>query len=272
MDTEHVDILRRGVDVWNQWRALHPEVLPDLGDAELGAVDLSGANFANARMSGASLRESLLVNANFCHAQLIGADFYEADLTGAKLAGASAMHARMIGASLTESDLRADFMYAMCFGSDFAFADLTEANFSGSDVSEASFFRACCKGTNFESARCVKTDFEKANLTGARVYGISAWDLTLKETTQNALVITPCDQSTITVDDLEMAQFIYLLLTNAKIRRIIDTIMSKVVLILGRFTRERKLLLDAIREEIRKRGYLPILFDFDKPTARGPHG
>jgi len=58
------------------------------------------------------------------------------------------------------------------------------------------------------------------------------------------------------------------MLNNRKIREVIDTITSKVVLILGRFTDERKVVLDALRDELRKRDYLPILFDFDKPTSR----
>ena len=65
-----------------------------------------------------------------------------------------------------------------------------------------------------------------------------------------------------------MAQFIYLLLNNQKIRHVIDTITSKVVLILGRFTEERKRVLDAIREELRKHDYIPVLFDFDKPASK----
>src|SRR5262249_17416137 len=72
----------------------------------------------------------------------------------------------------------------------------------------------------------------------------------------------------ITVDNIEVAQFVYLLLHNQKIRDVIDTITSKAVLILGRFTEERKAVLDALREELRKRDYLPILFDFDKPSSR----
>ena len=40
------------------------------------------------------------------------------------------------------------------------------------------------------------------------------------------------------------------------------------MLILGRFTDERKLVLDALREELRQRCYLPILFDFEKPQSR----
>jgi hypothetical protein len=69
------------------------------------------------------------------------------------------------------------------------------------------------------------------------------------------------------VDNLEVAQFIYLLLKNEKIRDVIDTITSKVVLILGRFA-ERKEILDALREELRKRNYSPVLFDFEKPASR----
>jgi len=75
-------------------------------------------------------------------------------------------------------------------------------------------------------------------------------------------------QPTITVDNLEVAQFIYLLLHNEKIRRIIDTIATKVVLILGRFTAERKVILDGIRDALRSRDYVPVLFDFHKPMSR----
>src|SRR4029077_11573047 len=64
---------------------------------------------------------------------------------------------------------------------------------------------------------------------------------------------------------------IYLLLNNQKIRQVIDTITSKVVLILGRFTEERKRVLDAIREELRKHDYIPVLFDFDKPATKDLH-
>jgi hypothetical protein len=81
-------------------------------------------------------------------------------------------------------------------------------------------------------------------------------------------VITPHYEPVITVDNLEVAQFIYLLLYNEKIREVIDTITSKAVLILGRFTPERKAVLDAIRDALRQHGYLPIVFDFERPTNR----
>jgi hypothetical protein len=67
-------------------------------------------------------------------------------------------------------------------------------------------------------------------------------------------------------DDLDVAQFIYLLLHNEKIRKVVGTITSKAVLILGHFTPERKAVLEAIQEEIRRQHLLPIVFDFT-PSA-----
>jgi hypothetical protein len=107
-----------------------------------------------------------------------------------------------------------------------------------------------------------------ADLTGALVYGLSAWDVVLEDAKQSNLVITLGDEPRIFVDNLEVAQFIHLLLRNEKIRDVIDAITSKVVLILGRFSPERKLVLDAMREALRGRGYSPVLFDFEKPGSR----
>jgi hypothetical protein len=59
-----------------------------------------------------------------------------------------------------------------------------------------------------------------------------------------------------------------LLLHNEDIRHVINTVTSKAVLILGCFTPERKAVLDAIRDELRRRNYLPVVFDFEKPASR----
>jgi hypothetical protein len=65
-----------------------------------------------------------------------------------------------------------------------------------------------------------------------------------------------------------VAQFVYLLLSSTKIRQTIDTITAKVVLILGRFTPERLSILERIREALRNRDYLPMLFNFSCPASR----
>jgi hypothetical protein len=56
------------------------------------------------------------------------------------------------------------------------------------------------------------------------------------QTSGRNLIITATAEPDITVDNIEVAQFFYLMLNNKKIRDVIDTITSKVVLILGRFT------------------------------------
>jgi hypothetical protein len=97
---------------------------------------------------------------------------------------------------------------------------------------------------------------------------MSAWRLKLsKGTKQQNLVITPEDEPEVTADDLEVAQFLYLVLHSLKLRRTIETVIGKVVLILGRFPPERKAVLDAMRDQLRKPdlGYMPVTIDFQKP-------
>jgi hypothetical protein len=45
------------------------------------------------------------------------------------------------------------------------------------------------------------------------------------------LVVTPENEPAIIIDNIEVAQFIYLMLNNQKVRDVIDTVTSKVVLI-----------------------------------------
>jgi len=122
---------------------------------------------------------------------------------------------------------------------------------------------------NLAGAQLIETTLIDATLNDCRVYGVSAWNVKLNEgTKQQGLIITPAEESEVTVHDLEVAQFVYLLLHNEKIRRIIDTVGKKGVLLLGRFTEGRIVVLERLREELRKRGYLPIVFNFDKPETK----
>jgi hypothetical protein len=171
------------------------------------------------------------------------------DLSGANLSGADLREADLVRADVRE-------------------ADLTDANLARADLSGVDFRGARLVGADLRACLLLSCLLEYADLTGSRVYGASVWDARLTGATQKDLVITQNEQPTITVDNLEVAQFVYLLLNNAKIRDVIDTITSKAVLILGRFTPERKRTLDALRDALRARNYLPIVFDFEKPTNR----
>jgi uncharacterized protein YjbI with pentapeptide repeats len=304
---EHVAMLKKGVADWNKWREENRNILPDLREADLAKANLSkatlyGADLAKANLSEANLFEANLYEANLSDANLFEANlgraylnkvnlFYanlcRADLTGASLPGVNLGGANLTGAKAGEASLYSVNLKganltggAVLTGADLSEADLSGANLSGAKLSGANLSRAnlwCVNlsgadlsGANLFCAVLVMTDLTGADLTGCRVYGVSAWRLKLDGTTkQQSLVINYVDEPTITVDNIEVAQFIYLMLNNQKIRDVIDSITSKAVLILGRFTDERKAVLDALREELRKRDYLPILFDFSVPATRG---
>jgi hypothetical protein len=145
---------------------------------------------------------------------------------------------------------------------------MTSVSLFAADLYNVALVAANLEHADLSRARLIKTDLRRAILRGARVYGTAVWDVGLQESDQREIVITPPDVSAITVDNLEVAQFIYLLLNNERIRDVLDTITSKVVLILGRFRPERKAVLDALRLELGKHNYTPIIFDFDKPANR----
>jgi hypothetical protein len=169
---------------------------------------------------------------------------------------------------LHHPEVQPDLSGANLYGTDLHDADLSGVNLRGANLISAYLYEANLVGTDLSEASLSQANLTGATLTQSSIYGISVWGVKLEETKQENLVITPPHEPTITVDNLEVAQFIYLLLNNKKIRDVIDTITSKVVLISGRFTSERKEVLDAIRGELRKRNYTPVLFDFEKPANR----
>jgi len=246
---EHLAILKQGVEVWNRWREENSHIRPDLSGVRLSRAKLSGANLSGANLSSACLWGAHLERAHLERAQLL-----RAELWGARLE-----RAHLERAHLSKADLR---------GAHLERAHLERARLSGANFLETHLSGAYLSGADLSGAYLVGTDLVEADLTGCRIYGISAWDLKLKNAKESDLIITRPWESIITVDNLEVAQFVYLLLHNPRIRSIIDTIGKKTVLILGSFTKPRKAILDALRDSLRKHNYIPILFDFEKPTAR----
>ena len=190
-------------------------------------------------LSKVDLRDAVLEGAN-----LNLADFRGSDLRSAKFANAQLDLANFTAADLSEADLR--------------YAVLMKANLTGVSL----------RGANLKFANLIDADLTDADLTGALVYGTSVWNVTLERTKQDSLVITPYDQLEVTVDRLEVAQFVYLLLSNEKIRDVIDTVGRTGVLLLGRFRMGRVDVLNRLREELRKRGFVPMVFDFDRPETK----
>jgi Pentapeptide repeats (8 copies) len=194
---------------------------------------------------------------------------FRINLSRAKLSGANLIWASLAKLDMREAEFtKADLQYANLMGANLCHANLSEANLSYANLMGANLSQADLSGAKLIGANLSNANLDEAQLIGTFVYATSAWNVNLEKTIQSNLIITTPNEPPITVDNLEVAQFIYLLLNNQNIRDVIDTITSKVVLILGRFTPERKAVLDAIRDGLRKRNYSPVLFDFEKPVSR----
>ena len=299
---EHqAQILAKGVPAWNQWRNENPRVIPDLRDVSFRTsspnmlgIDLAGADFREVDLEGADFYRAWLVGADFSGAKLGNAIFGEATLGGAKFVDAQACETNFMKAHLPEADFtgvtltgakfygafleRADFRGCSLVGLWFeradlnnAFltkADLSGANLRGANLHGADLREAILCNADLRGAQLIETDVTNADFSGAQVHGISVWGIRGAARSQERLVISSEGEATITVDDLDVAQFIYLLRRREKLRNVIDAITSKAVLILGRFTPERKAILDAVAEELRAYHLLPIIFDFKGSTER----
>lgn len=234
-------------------------------------ADLRGAILCDATLADADMRKARMSGANLTSINLNKANLQDVDFSGSLMPGAMLRLATVFRANFSDCDLsNADLSDARLNGVKFLRASLNKALLIGTDLSSADFTGADLRGAQMWKAMLVETRLDGANLTGARIFGIAAWDVYTDEATiQQGLIITEAFTPEITVDELEIAQFIYLMLENRKIRRVLDTITSKAVLILGRFTDERKHVLECVRTVLRDQfNMVPILFDFPPSTSR----
>ncbi|PPK81204.1 uncharacterized protein YjbI with pentapeptide repeats [Lacrimispora xylanisolvens] len=261
MEQEFVELLKNNALAWNEWRRKYPEQTPSLREV----------NFVNELMKDKKDIYDL--------PRFYGIDFTNVDLHMSSLRNCFFDECRFDGAKITFADL-VDAYFVDCTFKDvnMRVSKIGSATFSSCIFENSDLSYCSAKDTSFEGSKFINTalehvtfvanNFSDTELIGCSVYGISSWDLNLDNSTQKNLIITKDDQPTITVDNIELAQFIYLMINNTKLRSIIDTLTSKVVLILGNFSPERKIVLDEIREKLRDYDYIPVMFDFEKPSSR----
>lgn len=230
---EHLNVLGRGVRDWNSWREEQAErdnrFRPDL--------------------TGASLRGGQFMKAAFYRVDFVGADLSGADLTWANLYSADCRRTVLEGADLHGTTLH-------------------ETDFSGANL----------RGAILEYASLTRAKLNDADISKCYVYGTAVWDVETAGLTQADLVLSPEKkvidrggaqvEPTVTINSLEVAPLLYFILKNANVRAVLEGVGDKTVLILGRFTRERKAVLELIHGLLRRANYLPILFDFDGPSSR----
>lgn len=256
VDKNSLNYFKLGYKKWNNWKKETKEFI-NLGNCELdkelgleknivSIPEYYRYDFSNIRMTKIVARGSIFNSCNFkntrlnfsdlCYSVFVDCNFEGANLSVSKLGSTKFINCSFKGAKLS---------YCSCEDSEF----------------ESSEF----SGTNMDNMSLVKTSFKNSNLSNVTMYGTSVWDLNLEGTSQEEIHISK-DRSSISVPNIELAQFIFLLLNNSKIRSVIESVTSKVVLILGNF--ENKLILNKIKEQIKIAGYLPVIYDFCSPQNR----
>jgi len=137
---EHLEILKQGVVVWNQWREEKPAIRPDLSKANLVGMNLTGANFIDVNLAETILSAAILHGVNLTKADLSGANLSWADLLGTNLRKANLQRANLDMANLTGTNLTgANLQKAKLSGTDFTGANLNEANFNNARVTRCNF-------------------------------------------------------------------------------------------------------------------------------------
>ncbi|MBW2411080.1 MAG: toll/interleukin-1 receptor domain-containing protein [Deltaproteobacteria bacterium] len=187
---EHLDIIKQGVALWNQWRKDNAGVEPELAGVDLSGSDLSGADLGETDLRKANLRESNLQEAKLIKADLREADLRrasfnlanlseanlsetvlkEADLSEAVLKKSYLIRANLVRADLFEADLeKADFRWAFLIGTNLERANLTRADFRWAYLIEAKLGEADLSEANLLEANFSKADLRRVNFRDASV-------------------------------------------------------------------------------------------------------
>ncbi len=202
-NSEHLEILRKGVEVWNEWREDHTKVKPDLSGANLSGADLSGANLSQAYFREANLREADLSRVNLNRVNLREADLREADLSGADL-----READLSGADLRETDLS---------GANLRETNLSYANLSEANLSYADFSQANLSGFNLSGVNLSYADFSQANLSGVNLSGVN---LSYADFSQAKLSGVNLSEANLSYADLSEANLSYADLSEANLSEV----------------------------------------------------
>ena len=151
---EQVELAKKGVREWNEWRKANPVLQVDLSGA-----DLSWASLRHASLRGANLNRADLRAVNLTGACLVGADLREANIT----VGEDRLGAFVLGARLNDADLSgANLIGAKLNRADLSGANLTEAILFDTDLTEADLTGAILHKATLSATRFTDVDLSEA--------------------------------------------------------------------------------------------------------------
>jgi uncharacterized protein YjbI with pentapeptide repeats len=190
-NTEHLKILKQGVEAWNKWRKENPDVIPDLSEMDLcskgfktpgycGAwlsdIDLHNANLQGVKLNKTYLGKANLRGANLNRARFEGTVLMMADLSRASLVGAMLKNVRLgstqfeaanlEGADLTGLDLSGSFLCRV----NLAHANMSNACLTAALLEGANLVGVNLRGADLRSARLSKADLREVDMSDLDIW------------------------------------------------------------------------------------------------------
>jgi uncharacterized protein YjbI with pentapeptide repeats len=173
---EHLKILEKGIEAWNQWRKEYPDLEPDLSEADLSIADQKTLTrrleLLDEVLKNRGQFRYLEVREPFLHGpDLRGVDFRGSDLHGASVRSSDLRQASLCEANLREADLseamlcHADLHDAYLRDGKLHRADLTGACLSEADLTGADLTGARLGGTILTGAQAMATAFSDIDLS-----------------------------------------------------------------------------------------------------------
>ncbi|WP_319422172.1 pentapeptide repeat-containing protein [Pleurocapsa sp. FMAR1] len=180
--------------------------LPNLDYADLSDVCGTAISFRNASLNKANLKN---------------VEFNESDFSKASLVEANLENARLKNIWFGQADLtQANFKEACLSFTNFENANMYMANLSGVEGVRVTLKKAFLKKANLKKINLVNSFFDDANLNEATlekatlddcsIYGVSLWGTKAEEIKLNNVYISPKIKESLTINNLKLAQTIYL--------------------------------------------------------------
>jgi uncharacterized protein YjbI with pentapeptide repeats len=168
-----IELLDKGVRVWNEWRRKNPFVRPSLCEVNLYNKDLQGINFEDTNLTGSNLslsnlKFSKLSRAIFCRATLILTDFSNSNLQSANLAYADMSSSNFESANLSYACLKSSIVTKASFhNSTLEYTNFSRVDFNGICLNQNNLSYSDLSFTDLFNAQLIFVNLSHTNFTGA---------------------------------------------------------------------------------------------------------